>query len=152
MLWNLFQWESAKTIAEITGSSADVPFPPTTQKPPLPKVMFSRTIFLEGPTQNDAIEGDAMYVIAQRDKSRWVLFQCPCKCGAVITLSLQRVHNPHWSVTHTESGRCTLYPSVWRDQGCLSHFVVRDGRVFWARDSGTLPQRRFGVGKPPTIS
>ncbi|WP_414144281.1 DUF6527 family protein [Burkholderia territorii] len=60
------------------------------------------------------------------------MFRCPCPCSETITLSLQKVHKPHWNLQATIDGRGTLYPSVWRTQGCRSHFWIRDGRVYWS--------------------
>ncbi|WP_368356434.1 DUF6527 family protein [Acidithiobacillus ferruginosus] len=77
------------------------------------------------------------------DKPKWALFKCPCRCGDVVTLSLQPVHRPHWRLTRTLTGRPTLYPSVWRDKGCLSHFWLRDGRVSWCADTGSSPDLRM---------
>ncbi|WP_425388026.1 DUF6527 family protein [Arenimonas malthae] len=82
---------------------------------------------------------DTVYVVRGHEKLKWALFFCPCRCGVVICLSLQSVHEPHWRLTTGDLGRPTLFPSVWRDQGCLSHFFVRDGRIHWALDNGTPP-------------
>src|SRR5262249_35776633 len=37
-------------------------------------------------------------------------------------------------------GKVTLYPSVWRESGCLSHFVVWDNRILLFDDSEFAPQ------------
>lgn len=74
------------------------------------------------------------------NKKKWIMFRCPCKCGDVITLSLQQIHTPCWRLGLTSKNRPTLYPSVWRDQGCFSHFWVKDGRVYWCNNTGFPPQ------------
>jgi len=85
------------------------------------------------------------YCVTNADKPKWALFRCPCGCDSVVTLSLQPVHQTHWRLARTHAGRPTLYPSVWRDTGCLSHFWLRDGRISWCFDTGTHPDLRGAV-------
>ncbi|WP_433995110.1 DUF6527 family protein [Afipia massiliensis] len=67
------------------------------------------------------------------------MFRCPCGCGDMISLPMQPPHNPRWRLSLSAAGRATLSPSVWRNKGCMSHFWIRDGRVYWTRDTGTEP-------------
>lgn len=73
------------------------------------------------------------FVVAGEGRVKWALFRCPCGCNDVITLSLQPVHRPHWMLRMEHDGTPTLYPSVFRDVGCRSHFCIGAGRVFWAK-------------------
>jgi Family of unknown function (DUF6527) len=62
----------------------------------------------------------------------WALaLLCPCRCGALIQLSLLKDERPSWKMRLDRKGRPTLTPSVWRTAGCRSHFLVREGRVIW---------------------
>ena len=38
---------------------------------------------------------------------------------------------PRWSLTLNADGTATLYPSIWRNRGCHSHFWLRGGRIQW---------------------
>ena len=105
----------------------------------LPPVHFTAIEFVGKPPKNKTVIGGYLYCTVSSDKPKWSLFSCPCGCGDVVTLSLQSVHRPCWKLTTIESGRPTLYPSVWRDKGCLSHFWVKDGRVYWCADTGSYP-------------
>lgn len=61
----------------------------------------------------------------------WVaVMMCPCGCGDVIELSLSPASKTHWTLS-IDGHRPTLYPSVWRNTGCRSHFWVQRGRVRW---------------------
>ncbi|WP_420542275.1 DUF6527 family protein [Sedimenticola selenatireducens] len=121
--------------------SAETEFAP---KRSLPPVHFARITSVQKPPKNEEIEERTLYYVAPSGKPKWSLFQCPCGCGSVVTLSLQAVHTPQWRLTKSVSGHPTLHPSVWRDKGCLSHFWVKEGRVFWCPDTGTHPDlRRF---------
>lgn len=105
----------------------------------LPPVAFPQIICVEKPPRNGEVKKDVLYLVAPGQRPKWALFQCPCGCQSVITLSLQSVHQPHWSLMNSSANRPILSPSVWRDVGCLSHFWIKDGRVFWCQDTGTQP-------------
>jgi hypothetical protein len=38
---------------------------------------------------------------------------------------------PVWELTIDRGGVPTLHPSVWRQEGCGCHFVLKHGRVHW---------------------
>jgi hypothetical protein len=126
----LFQGDQTKYDAEIPASKA------------LPPVHFSTIEIVSKPPKNNEVVTGALYCTVSADKPKWSLFSCPCGCGDIVTLSLQSAHRPYWKLTKMDSGRPTLYPSVWRDKGCLSHFWVKDGRVFWCDDTGSHPDLR----------
>lgn len=106
---------------------------------PAPPIHFSSITTVDSPPTNAKIIPNHFFYVRHNNSSKWVLFLCPCGCRNVITLSLQSSHKPHWQLTLTSNNRPTLYPSIWRDKGCLSHFWLRDGRIFWCHDTGTLP-------------
>jgi hypothetical protein len=88
---------------------------------------------------NDLINEAEFIVVIYKKKPIWALFKCPCGCGYVITLPLQKPHNPRWSIHKSEFGRPTLYPSIWQNKGCYSHFWVEDGKVIWCKNTGIEP-------------
>lgn len=112
--------------------------PAKRQEPPRP-IRFAGIETLDRAPKNREILGDKFYVVVTRSRQHWALFMCPCGCGEVITLSLQKVHDPHWVVRKSRDSRPTLRPSVWRDRGCYSHFWVSDGRIYWVGNTGRQP-------------
>ena len=71
-------------------------------------------------------------VLAREDNENWaVAFRCPCGCGKRLELLLIDEAYPNWSLTLTQGGVPTLYPSVWLKTGCRSHFWLREGKVIW---------------------
>jgi len=96
-----------------------------------PDVYFRSLTVMEKTPKNDSIGDRDFVTVVFKGKPVWALFRCPCGCGHVVSLSLQRTHNPRWSVNKTQKGRPTIYPSIWQNQGCCSHFWIRDGRVYW---------------------
>ncbi|MDF0584179.1 DUF6527 family protein [Bradyrhizobium yuanmingense] len=70
--------------------------------------------------------------VARDDGEDWCVgFRCPCGCGHAIELLVIPEARPRWAISTDSEGYPTLSPSVWRNQGCRSHFWVRGGRIIW---------------------
>lgn len=106
---------------------------------PIPQVTFLDIRRVDKPPHNENVEKSAFYFVFSSNRPRWVLFWCPCGCKSIITLSLQQNHRPHWRLKQSRDSRPTLFPSVWRDIGCMSHFWVEDGRIYWCHNTGSPP-------------
>lgn len=65
--------------------------------------------------------GDA--VIVDRQGPRWLVLSCPCGCGAELPVNLDRRSGPAWRLYESRKGT-SVYPSVWRDTDCKSHFII----------------------------
>ena len=141
----MFRWLARKIrgITSLLFPGTAPPGPPPRESKSEPPVTFPAISVVDKPPRNEEVEPGHLYCVLSGNKPKWALFQCPCACGTVITLSLQPVHNPHWRLSKTVPGRPTLHPSVWRDKGCLSHFWLRDGRVSWCFDTGNHPESRY---------
>ncbi len=117
---------------------------------PSPPVAFAEITEVGAPPANDHVKAGVLYKVARNTQPKWVLFLCPCGCNNVITLSLQTAHRPHWLLYPSKDQRPTLRPSVWRDVGCFSHFILQDGRIYWCNDTGISPDvartRYYRVG------
>lgn len=72
--------------------------------------------------------GDAALI--ERGRPRWLILKCPCGCGVEIPINLDSRAGPAWRLYKSKKGGVSVYPSVWRDEGCESHFIIwRD--VIW---------------------
>jgi hypothetical protein len=56
---------------------------------------------------------------------------CPCGCGETLHLRFLPDRRPRWDVEIEIDGAVSLTPSVWRQVGCRSHFVLTRGKVHW---------------------
>lgn len=72
--------------------------------------------------------GDAALI--QRGRPRSILVKCPDGCGETLVINLDTRAGKAWRLD-MRRGRPTLYPSVWRDGGCGSHFIVWSGHILW---------------------
>lgn len=79
-------------------------------------------------------------LIVQRGRPRWLCFLCPCGCGSRVRLNLDARVGKRWRVW-VNNGRATVFPSVWLDTGCRSHFLISSNRVIscdWGRASARM--------------
>ena len=72
--------------------------------------------------------GDAALVF--RGLPRSLLIRCPDGCGETLVVNLDKRAGKAWRLD-LRGGGATLYPSVWRDGGCGSHFIVWRGSILW---------------------
>jgi hypothetical protein len=72
--------------------------------------------------------GDAVVIV--RGRPRWFIMRCPCGCDENLTVNLDAQAGPAWRLYTNDKSGITLYPSVWRDTGCGSHFIIWRSKVF----------------------
>jgi hypothetical protein len=87
--------------------------------------------------------GDAVLIV--RGYPRWLLLKCPCGCGEEIPVNLDQRAGKAWRIYGSKEQGVTLFPSIWRDTGCQSHFIVWGGRILlfggWEREDAISPHR-----------
>ena len=71
--------------------------------------------------------GDGVLII--REQPRWLLLKCPCGCDDEIPVNLDLRAGKAWRIYRGRDEQLTLFPSVWRDTGCRSHFIIRSGHI-----------------------
>lgn len=72
--------------------------------------------------------GDAALV--ERGQPRSLVMKCPDGCGDTLVVNLDNRAGKAWRLD-LRSGKTTLYPSVWREGGCGSHFIVWRDHILW---------------------
>ena len=72
--------------------------------------------------------GDA--VVVQRGRPRWLILSCPCGCGAELLINLDPRAGPAWRLYKDARLGYTVYPSIWRDTDCESHFIIWRDTIF----------------------
>ncbi len=72
--------------------------------------------------------GDSTLVVRGRPRS--FVMACPDGCGEHLTINLDEQAGPTWSLYKGNRGM-TLFPSVWRESGCRSHFIVWHDTILW---------------------
>ncbi len=102
--------------------------------------------------------GDLAFV--KRDALRSMVMRCPDGCGEAITINLDPRTDKAWRVYNSPKG-ITLFPSVWRDTGCKSHFILWNDTLYWMDGFGeevdgqtteaTLDDRVWAVLSPSEL-
>lgn len=65
-----------------------------------------------------------------RGVARSVAMACPDGCGEQLTINLDSRAGPAWRY-YAEGADFSLFPSVWRETGCKSHFIVWRSKIYW---------------------
>ena len=76
----------------------------------------------------EAKPGEAALV--RRGVLRSMVMACPDGCGEMLTVNLDRRAGKAWRL-YVEGNDLSLFPSVWRDSGCGSHFILWRSRIYW---------------------
>lgn len=79
----------------------------------------------------DRPKASTLYIAGEGANAWAAAMLCPCGCGEVIRLNLLREVRPRWDVREHADGAVSLEPSVWRQKGCKSHFILRRGMIIW---------------------
>lgn len=81
------------------------------------------------------VAGDA--VLVERGRPRLLVLMCPCGCGEIYATNLDGQAGKAWRL-YRKGGSITIYPSIWRDNGCESHFIISKSKIFlferWGSD------------------
>ena len=59
-----------------------------------------------------------------------LVIRCPCGCGDDLLLNLDLRAGSAWGFYRNRRG-LTIYPSYWREDGCGSHFILWNDRIYW---------------------
>jgi hypothetical protein len=61
---------------------------------------------------------------------RQIVIHCPDGCGEVLSKNLDKRSGPAWRL-YKRHKVWSLFPSIDRTTGCLSHFILWRGHILW---------------------
>ena len=67
--------------------------------------------------------------LVERGHPRLLVVKCPCGCGEEYVINLDQGAGKAWRL-YRRAGKLSLFPSVWRDVGCRSHFILWRDRFY----------------------
>jgi hypothetical protein len=89
----------------------------------------------------DQPEERTLYLAGEEGFEWGAAMVCPCGCKETIQFNLLREVRPRWTIHLAEDG-VSLAPSVWRSQGCHSHFFLRHGQIEWCETQPVASRQR----------
>jgi hypothetical protein len=94
-------------------------------------------------------------VVVHRGVARSAVILCPCGCGEEITINLDRRTGSAWKL-YQRGEIFTLFPSVWKESGCASHFIAWNNRILWCdadsfREMNEIVERRVLAALTPGL-
>jgi hypothetical protein len=97
-----------------------------------PAFTYAKVRIVESMSDVPTEIGWEIFVVRRDSLPRWVVLQCPCRCGERLNVNLMRSAKPHWTLS-LKRGKASLSPSLWVSTSrCGSHFWLVDNGVFWA--------------------
>jgi hypothetical protein len=93
-------------------------------------VKYSGLIYLDTFDNLPATLKNSVYIIGTTMKPKWVVFNCPDKCGHRVEVNLMKSKVPFWIAKITRN-KVSLQPSIVVNS-CHSHFYLVDNRVEWS--------------------
>jgi hypothetical protein len=72
-----------------------------------------------------------LYVTSTPQGPSFGYMLCPCGCRETLHVRFLPDRRPRWDLQIEIGGAVSLKPSVWRQVGCRSHFILSKGRVYW---------------------
>lgn len=90
----------------------------------------------------DALLNNESAVVVRRGRPRSLVLKCPDGCGDTLTINLDDRAGKAWRLYAPSNGVFSLYPSVWRDDGCRAHFIIWNSTIYLLdrNDSPALPR------------
>lgn len=82
----------------------------------------------------DRLPTNGAVLVGSTQRPKWLAFDCPCKTGHRIMVTLDPSHRPHWVVSNTK--KLTIYPSVdYRTSERRCHYYVTKGKIQWVENT-----------------
>lgn len=79
---------------------------------------------------NERLERSGDCVLVERGVPRSLVIQCPDGCGDILTINLDGRTAKAWRFFRRRN-QASLFPSIWRDTGCGSHFIIWNHTIIW---------------------
>jgi hypothetical protein len=101
--------------------------------------------------------GPGTAALVHRGVLRSLVVTCPDGCGEILTINLDPRAGKAWRLYREPHGT-SLFPSVWRDSGCKSHFIIWRSHIYWCDyddepmdDHNESLERRVAAHLQPTF-
>ena len=100
----------------------------------MPIATYPRTIRV--PTQAEArtkLTDKNVVIVESKAGPKCLLMKCPCGCVETLVVNLMASVGRAWQARVDRKGQLSLWPSVVRQSGCRSHFMLSHGQAYLIR-------------------
>ncbi|NYH23818.1 DUF6527 family protein [Paraburkholderia bryophila] len=80
------------------------------------------------------LERPGDFVLVNRGVPRSLVLACPDGCSETLTINLDPRTDKAWRY-YRKRNQLSVFPSVWRDTGCQSHFIIWHHTILWCDGS-----------------
>lgn len=100
------------------------------------KYNIFKNVIIAEPGETKEIKRKTIVLTKKGNSYTWANFKCPCGCGETITLSLNSLIEPSWSVEVNQATNnifvASFSPSIYMlNTKCGSHYFIKDNEVSW---------------------
>lgn len=81
------------------------------------------------------LERPGDFVLVYRGVARSFVMLCPDGCGEKLTINLDPRTDKAWRF-YRKRNQISVFPSVWRDTGCKSHFIIWNHSIVLCNSAG----------------
>jgi hypothetical protein len=72
-------------------------------------------------------------IVGSLERPKWLAFDCPCKTGHRIMVTLDPNHWPYWVIKNGK--KLSISPSIdYRSAEMRCHYFVTNGKVTWVKE------------------
>jgi hypothetical protein len=99
-------------------------------KPAHREVRYSRIV--RARDQADAkrrLKPGVLVLVVPNSRPKSLKFLCPCGCGETVSVNLMPGNEQAWRLRQERKYGLSLWPSVWLNSGCCSHFILRRNKA-----------------------
>jgi hypothetical protein len=79
---------------------------------------------------DEVLKAPGEAVLVRRGVLRSMVMACPDGCGEILSVNLDGRAGKACRY-YDRGGDVSLFPSVWRDTGCESHFILWRSHIYW---------------------
>ncbi len=95
------------------------------------RIFLRKTLFLNKYIESipENLSPGILYIEGFQGNHWFATLLCPCGCKQEININLDKNDSPCWEIRNTRFS--DLWPSIWKKNGCKSHFFLKNGFIFW---------------------
>ena len=80
-------------------------------------------------TAHQQLKPDVLVLVMPGSKPKSLKLLCPCGCGTEVSINFMHELGELGKSSISAKKGLSIWPSIWLDTGCCSHFILRRSRA-----------------------